>query len=237
MTTDTELRTAAVAAYEARRAREEQEHQARIENAITVLRERAGETLYEALEIRTEPTDWKLDVDRYIEDGRGRAIITTRGLRFAYQERGYGQGGPATELTVQHRCERCAGWFDAQDISRGTSSYPAIERLGRYLAQLEEGPDVEHHYCPAERRCADDACLRPDPHYGHAPDVQAAEDAAPFEEPAQDEPKGPDPLTPDEELGNALRRWLGANPLTLGTAIHEELERYYGKPSRPARDA
>lgn len=181
MSTEQALEERARFAYAARRRREDQDHQERIDRAITVLRERAGETLYEALEIRTEPSEWKLDGEAidYVEAGRGRAIVQKLGLRIRYTERGYGQGGPPVELEILHRCERCESWYPAGDLSRGTSSFPAIERLGRYYTALEEG-ELEHPRCPATRRCEDDACLRPDPHYGHAPDVDAAEHAEPF---------------------------------------------------------
>lgn len=233
MTTD--LREQALTAYEARRAREQKDADAAREQAIATLRDRAVEELSRALELETSPTDWKLGTV-YPDEYAGTVTIETGGLRFAYHEPRYGTGGPRTALAVQERCDRCGGWYDAQDLSTGMSSYPAIERLGRYYAERDHGHLTHEPYvCPATRRCDDDACLRPDPHYGHAQTVEAAEAAPAFEEPAQtvvEEPLEEGELSPDEKLGNALRTWLQENAVNqahaIGAALHDEIEQALG---------
>lgn len=231
MSTETALRERALAAFEARRRREDADYQARAQATIDALRERAGETLYESLEIRTEPTAWALaDVDRIYQDGHGTAVIEESGVRFAYHDRPGGYGGPVVELTAQDRCRACGSWYDVTTIS--PTGYPAIEQLGRYYAALEEN-DQDHPVCPATSRCADESCLRPEAHYGHAPNVDAAETAPEYPE-ATTPGKEAEPREagPDEKLGAALREWLTANATgqayAIGVALHNEIEQALG---------
>jgi hypothetical protein len=179
-----ELTSAAIEAWQARKERNARDQEDRRARAIKGAQDRAAAMLKRWLELDSNPADWSA---HYFEEGDTAYadIELPDGMRLRWDPgSGFTDMGAPEQLRMVVEHPPCGLDYPAVEIAPAGGGV-GIERLGAILTgdvQLEE-----HRFCPADRRCVDESCLRTEPHYGHRPDPEAAELAAEYpevEEPA-----------------------------------------------------
>jgi hypothetical protein len=198
------LTTAALEAWAGRKAREARDQEARRARALKGAQDRAAAMLKRWLEIDSAQFDWTA---HYFEEGDTAyaELELPGGIRLRWDPgAGFSDYGAPEQLRLLVEHPPCGREYPAVEIAPAGGGV-GIERLGAILSgdvQLEE-----HRYCPATMRCVDEACLRTEPHYGHRPDPEAADEAAIYpevEEPAPLPGKLEHPWTPDDDAISLL---------------------------------